>query len=280
MPGRKHLIDLLEIPAHQLPTDDRSPFQRAMAVFRRKHFSPFKAYIRRDLGLAVCLNPKVGSTAFRSILVEGLKRHDQAPLRGKLWPLNETRRYMTAPVRDYFHAFGQPEAYEFFCFVRNPYARVISAWNDKMVRGHREGYSRSMKGLVPVIKQWAAKEGLPGSEPEEVVPFPTFLSYVESKPEGQRNQHWDSQVLVLGADLITFKGVYDIGTEFAEGMCEVLSRIGIDRDWVAEKVARPQNASGAIREPVLDEALAERVYQIYKRDFDHFGFDPESWRGK
>ena len=270
----------MDVPAHSSPTKGQAPFTRAMAVFRRKHFSPFKAYIRRDLGLAVCLNPKVGSTAFRSILVEGLKRHNHPPMRGKLWPLNETRRYTTAPVRDYFHAFGQPEEYEFHCFVRNPYSRVISAWNDKMVRGHREGYSRSMKGLVPVIKKWAAEAGLPGSEPDAVVPFPTFLSYVESKPEGRRNQHWDSQVLVLSADLVPFKGVYDIGNEFAHGMCEILSRIGIDRDWVKEKVSRPQNASGAIREPVLDEALAERVYRIYRRDFEHFGFDPESWRGK
>ena len=270
----------MEIPGQSEACGDLSPFRRAMRVFRRKHFSPFKAYIRRDLGLVVCLNPKVGSTAFRSMFVEGLKRHQQPPMRGKLWPLNETRRFMTAPVSDYFHAFGQPEAYAFHCFVRNPYARVISAWNDKMVRGHREGYSRSMKGLVPVIKKWAGEAGLPGSEPEEVVPFPTFLSYVESKPEGQRNQHWDSQVLVLSADLVPFTGVYDIGSEFAEGMCAILSKIGIDRGWVAEKVARPQNASGAIREPVLDEALAERVFHIYKRDFDHFGFDPDSWKGK
>ena len=251
-----------------------------MGVFRRQHFSPFKAYIRHDLKLVVCLNPKVGSTAFRSILVEGLKRHDLPPLRGRFWPLNETRRYMTASVSSYFHAFGHPGEYEFYCFVRNPYSRVISAWNDKMVRGHREGYSRSMKGLVPTIKAFAMEAGLPGANPDEVVPFPTFLSYVESKPEGQRNQHWDSQVLVLAADLIPYKGVYDISSEFTEGMCEILSRFGIDRDWVAQKVAKPANASGRIEDPVLDSELAKRVYDLYKRDFDHFGFDPESWKGK
>jgi hypothetical protein len=49
---------------------------------------------------------------------------------------------------------------------------------------------------------------------------------------------------------------------------------------VEEKVARPRNASGRIREPVLDEVLARRVYELYQRDFDHFGFDPESWHGK
>jgi hypothetical protein len=265
----------LDNPSTSPDSQAQTPFKRALSVFRRKHFSPFKAYIRRDHNLVVCLNPKVGSTAFRSILVEGLKRHNLPPLRGRAW-----RRYMTAPLRDYFHAFGQPEAYEFHCFVRNPYARVISAWNDKMVRGHREGYSRSMKGLVPTIKAFAGEAGLPGSEPDEVVPFPTFLSFVESKPEGQRNQHWDSQVLVLAADLIPFKGIYDIGEDFAGGMCDVLSRVGIDREWVAQKVARPQNASGRITEPVLDEALAQRVYDLYRRDFDHFGFDPESWQGK
>jgi hypothetical protein len=257
-----------------------NPFKRAMTVFKRPHFSPFKAYVRRDLKLVVCLNPKVGSTAFRSVLVDGMKRHHLDPMRGGLWPLNETRRYMTASIGDYFHAFGNPEEYEFVCFVRNPYARVISAWNDKMVRGHREGYSRSMKGLVPKVKQFAEASGLAGSEPDEVVPFDTFLHFVESKPEGQRNQHWDSQVLVLAADLVPFKGVYDISTEFTTGMCDVLSRLGIDSEWVAEKVAKPANASGKIKEPVLTEELASRVYQIYKRDFDHFGFDPESWKGK
>ncbi len=250
-----------------------------MSVVTRPHFSPYKVYVRRDHGLAVCLNPKVGTTTFRKILVEGLRNAGAKPFMAPVWPLNATRRYMTAPFRDYWDAFSHPERYRFFCFVRNPYARLLSAWSDKMVKGHSsEQYPRSMRPLVPKIRKFAARNDLPGSDPREVIPFPTFLSFVESKPEGKRNQHWDTQCSVLHTDLIEYHRVFKMETNFVSGMAEVLSELGLPADWVVEKLRKPENASGQVRERVYDEELAARVERLYEVDFDRFGYDRGSWQ--
>ncbi len=237
-------------------------------------------YIRRDLGFVVCLNPKVGSTAFRKTLVEGLKRIGAQPQLGKCWPVSEKRRYMTAPPGDYFHAFNHPGDYEFHCFVRNPYKRVISAWNDKLVKGfHADQYPRSMRKLVPEIRKWAGRNNLPGTDEHSPIPFGSFLSYVESQVEGKRNQHWDTQRSVLLAAKINYTHIHQMEVGFSEAIAGVLEKVGIEKQWVIAKLARPTNASGAITQAVLDQALADRVYELYKDDFNFFGYDRESWQG-
>ncbi|WP_221031734.1 sulfotransferase family 2 domain-containing protein [Actomonas aquatica] len=257
-----------------------STASRAWTIFRQPHFSPYKCYLRRDLGLGVLLNPKVGSTAFRKVLVEGLTNAGARPQLGPWWPVSRTRRYTTAPLPDYFHAFNHQDAYDFRCFVRNPYARVLSAWNDKLVKGFNSpDYPRSMRKLVPQLRRFAAERDLPGAADDAPFPFPSFLSYIESQAEGTRNQHWDTQRSVLLADHVRYRHTFHMETEFVSGMADTLALVGIPADWTAQKLARPTNASGKIKEPVYTDELAERVYQLYAVDFERFGYDRDSWQG-
>jgi len=251
----------------------------AWTVFRRPHFSPYKCYIRRDLKLAVLLNPKVGSSAFRAILVEGLRDRGSPPLLGPLWPVSSKRRYTTAPPLDYFHAFNHRSDYDFRCFVRNPYSRVLSAWNDKLVKGfHAPQYPRSMIKFVPKLRRFAAGRGIPGATDDAPFPFDSFITFIESQAEGQRNQHWDTQQAVLLADHITYRHIYPMETHFITGMTATLALAGLPAAWVREQLARPTNASGKITTPVYTPALAERVYQLYACDFERFGYDRDSWQ--
>ncbi|MCF3648495.1 sulfotransferase family 2 domain-containing protein [Synoicihabitans lomoniglobus] len=263
-------------PSGSVPTSTGS----AWAVFRQPHFSPYKCYLRRDLGLGVLLNPKVGSTAFRRVLVEGLTNAGASPQLGRLWPVSRTRRYTTAPIPDYFHAFSHQADYDFRCFVRNPYARVLSAWNDKLVKGFNSpSYPRSMRKLVPQLRRFAADQGLPGADDNAPFPFASFLSYIESQPEGRRNQHWDTQRSVLLADHVAYRHVYHMETAFVSGMADTLALVGIPPDWTTAQLARPTNASGKIATPVYTDALAERVHALYAVDFERFGFERDSWQG-
>lgn len=249
-------------------------------IIRRPHFSPYKVYLRRDLQLVVCLNPKVGSTSFRNTLVDGLQTNGETPMLGPLWPISKTRRYTTAPLADFCHAFKHPDEYEWHCFVRNPYSRVLSAWNDKLVKGfHSEHYPRSMRKLVPQIRNFADEHGLEGATEDAPLPFSTFLSYIESQEEGQRNQHWDTQCSVLNVDPIQYTHIHRMEDGFAEATADLLERVGIDRSWSLQQLGTPSNASGKIAHPVYDDKLAYRVYKLFSRDFEVFGYDPDSWMG-
>jgi hypothetical protein len=249
-------------------------------MFRRPHFSPYKCYIRRDLKLAVLLNPKVGSTAFRTILVEGLQNLKIKPQLGSLWPMSSKRRYLTAPPADYFHAFNHPAEYDFRCFVRNPYSRVLSAWNDKLVKGfYAPRYPRSMIKFVPKLRRFAAERGIPGASDEAPFPFDSFITYIESQKEGKRNQHWDTQRSVLLSDHVRYRHTYQMETDFIAGMVDTLATAGLDPTWLRAKLSRPTNASGAIENTVYTPELAARVYRIYSCDFEQFGYAQDSWQG-
>lgn len=254
-------------------------FKPLMSLSRQPHFSLYKVYVRRASSQVVFLNPKVGSTAFREVLVAAMKQFGIAPMRGRYWPINTARRYLTAPLRDYVHALAHPEQYQFHCFVRNPYARVLSAWNDKLVKGfHAQRYPRSMRKLVPQLRAFALHNGLPGADDTAPLPFATFLSYIESQAEGERNQHWDTQTSVLCAEQVCFTHIHPMETDFTAGMSEILQPLGVPEQWVAEQLARPANASGKMTERVLDQALADRLYAVYRKDFERFGYARDSWQ--
>jgi hypothetical protein len=252
----------------------------ALPIVSRPHFSPFKLYIRRDLELAVFLNPKVGTTTFRQILVEGLQAAGAAPGLSRLWPLRDSRRYLSAPPADYLDLLLHPQRYQFHCFVRNPYARLLSAWKNKFVLDENGASAiRSMRSELPVVRHFAERRELAGADAGSPVPFATFVAYVESLREGRRNQHWDTQRSVLATDLINYDHVYQMETEFADGMTQILTRVGLSEAWVAERLQKPRNASRKLHEPAYDADLASRVYQIYREDFEQFGYDRSSWQG-
>ncbi len=258
----------------------RQPLLGAIGIVFRQHFSPLKTYIRRDLGLAVVLNPKVGSTTFRQILFRSLRHLKHEPLLGRYWPLKMTRRYFVAPPGDFLHALLSPHRYRFYCFVRNPYSRILSAWKDKLGFCHEtQNYPRSMGKVVPAIRRFAGSMNLQGAAPGSPIPFATFLAYVESQPEGIRNHHWDTQRSVLFADRIDYHRVFRMESDFAAGMTEILTQLGVSSDWVAEQIKQPRNASRQLTEPAFDARLAEQVHRIFAADFDQFGYAEDSWQG-
>lgn len=251
-----------------------------MSLLFRRHFSPFKTYIRRDLGLAVLLNPKVGSTAFRKILVEGLKQAGERPVLGRFWPLKLERRYLTAPLSHYFDALLHPNRYQFYCFVRNPYARLLSSWKDKVAFGHADNsFPKGVKYLIPELRRFAMQHALPGSEPASEIPFATFIAFVRSQPEGTRNHHWDTQRSVLFTDTIRYERIFRMETEFASGMTEILTRLGLPKDWIVEKLKAPHNPSRKLPQPAYTKQLAAEVQAIYSSDFQQFNYDLDSWQG-
>lgn len=251
-----------------------------LSLMRQPHFSFYKVFVQRQAAQVVFLNPKVGSTAFREVVVAAMQKQHIAPPRGRFWPINTTRRYMTAPLRDYTHAFAEAQHYQFHCFVRNPYKRVLSAWNDKLVKGfYAPQYPYSMRKLVPQLREFAHRNHLPGSDDSAPLPFATFLSYIESQTEGQRNQHWDTQTSVLCAERVQFTHIHRIETDFVKGVSQILQPYAITEQWVQQQLSRPANASGKLADGLLDHTLADRIYAVYQRDFERFAYARDSWQG-
>jgi chondroitin 4-sulfotransferase 13 len=253
-----------------------------IAVLTERHFSPFKTYVDRAQRTVVVLNPKVGTKTFRQALVDGLRevRGQADPSAGRYRLFRNARRFPFAPLSDYIHALRCPAEYEFFCFVRNPYARLRSAWQNKFAYGHTEGYSRSIRRReLPRLRRFARGASLPGARDGEAIPFTTFLAYVESQPSGARDHHWDDQHKVLLMHRLRYAACFHMEGEFTLGLERILTRIGLAGQSLQRILATQRNVSPRNEAPVYDAQLAERVYRLYREDFTRFAYAADSWHG-
>jgi hypothetical protein len=239
----------------------------------------FKTYLRRDLQMVVVLNPKVATTTFRQVLLDALQVTQARPQLSRIWPVDHRRRHLFAPPSDYFDLFLHPYRYSFSCFIRNPYSRLVSAWRDKC-RLDRNGMpvARSMSSEIPAIKRFAEVRNLAGAMPRSDIPFATLVEYIESQREGSRNHHWDSQRSVLSTDLIHYDNKYRIESDFVLGMSRILSKLGVTEEWISQRLATPLNKSDKPAGQVYTQDLADRVYRLYRGDFEQFGYDRNSWQ--
>ncbi|MET0281843.1 MAG: sulfotransferase family 2 domain-containing protein [Steroidobacteraceae bacterium] len=251
-------------------------------VLRQRHFSPFKTYVNRARRTVVVLNPKVGTKSFRQALTAGMRElHGVTdPSEGRYRLFKKAREFQFAPLRDYAHAFRFPAEYEFFCFVRNPYARLRSAWQNKFAYGHEQGYSRSIRRReLPRLRRFARRAGLPGAEHGSAIAFTTFLAYVESQPSGSRDHHWDDQHQVLLMQELRYTQWFRMEGEFTAGMRRIFGRLDLTGDIAERILTTRRNVSPSEEAPVYTAELAARVHRLYARDFELFGYAADSWRG-
>jgi hypothetical protein len=164
--------------------------------------------------------------------------------------------------------------------VRNPYARLRSAWQNKFAYGHEQGYSRSIRRReLPRLIRFARAAGLPGGTAGQGIPFATFLSYVESQAAGQRDHHWDDQHRVLLMQRLRYERCFRMEGEFRTGMQAIFDRLGLTGPAVDRVLDTEKNVSPRQQGAVYDLELAARVYRLYQKDFELFAYPQESWKG-
>ena len=252
-----------------------------------RHFSPVKLFIDRTRHVGLMLNPKVLTTFTRSMLADGYCEHHGLtdPSDNRHPHFSVPRRFPVASVRDYVDFFKHPESYDVFAFVRNPYARLVSAWRSKFedVCGNGQivedsTYPRSVrKRHLKPLRQFALSKGWEGSEPGSPVPFATFLHYVAERPEGSRDHHWDYQSAVLMCDRLAYHRIYRIEDELEAGFLDFGDRIGFPADWVRERLGQPQNRSSK-GEKVYTVELSELARELCQADLARFGYEENSWQ--
>jgi hypothetical protein len=147
------------------------------------------------------------------------------------------RRWPQGPQRHYT-AFG---------FVRNPFTRLVSCWQDKVV-GEGRGTSRPT--------------GVEGGTFEE------FVTALETTDLLVTNRHVKPQTATLPLDRLAYVGRFERLQSDWEQVCELLG--------IGEVALPRQNVSATPPEPVrIDRALAERIVRLYALDFQVFGYDSE-----
>jgi hypothetical protein len=145
--------------------------------------------------------------------------------------------------------------------VRNPYTRVLSAWNKIMLcePGAEEQYL-------------AIKGGLPGFTKKDLITLAEFVDYLTTQDLRTCNAHWSLQTSHLFMDALNFNFVGKI-ERMADVMQQLSQRLGQPDVLAAER----RNESHASPVANYDLELAKRVHDLYVVDFERLGYSADSW---
>lgn len=159
-----------------------------------------------------------------------------------------------SPQRDVEKAIGEEhlEVYTFIAFSRNPFARILSAFNFTLASDakHRPDCQRHQDMLKM-----------------------TFEDYLDSKyvQDGRMYQVRPQSWWLNGAraDTLIYK-VEDIDT----ALPDLISRFH-GRDRVIDKVKKANASGGGQDWQTISEGARKRIHEIYAEDFDRFGYSSE-----
>lgn len=156
-----------------------------------------------------------------------------------------------------------------FCFVRNPYYRALSAYNDKIFFPFQTNeYTR----MHYKILEWAGTKGLNGNH--HFVTFEAFIKYICQQSYFEMDRHWMPQHIALWHPLIEydFVGRYE---DFTNDFKHVLETIGAS-DSLINMIDLKENEGTEVASAFTEET-ANIFYTKFINDFTLYGYDEYSW---
>ncbi len=92
-----------------------------------------------------------------------------------------------------------------------------------------------------------------------------------------RDWHWRPQCDLLHPEEIAYD-VIGRFENFADDFRRIFGSLGAPPEVLAMADIRYNATSDTALRDFYDADLAERVYAVYERDFEAFGYDRDSWR--
>ncbi len=154
---------------------------------------------------------------------------------------------------------NNPSCFFKFSFTRNPVARIVSCYNDKIVK--------QSASFVPALKKSAGYEDTTSTDLE----FLEVLKIIQTQSVVEMDQHWRPQHYNLMSELVDYDFVGKLET-FDEDFKHVLTQNNCPE---IATVSKNKSSKKVTRLTVSDVKQNELniINEIYKRDFELFGYD-------
>lgn len=213
--------------------------------------------------------PKVGCSTIKRTLhaFEGFAPAERLALEHTAAP---DHRLTSLSPKQLANAIESPDWLR-FTFVRNPYARLLSAWKSKILAPDDTQYAPLRAEIRAAFNYPTADEDSP------VVAFGDFVRFITTPGTRMaQDGHFERQFHVGGHNVIRYDVVGRF-ENFAEDFATVLTRLGAGDDVLAlaHEVTNPTSALPA--SAAYDSELAAIAFAHYRVDFVAFGYDRDSW---
>ncbi len=164
-----------------------------------------------------------------------------------------------------------------FTFVRNPYARLASAWVDKFKDKPLVPGAAFSRGTPEIDTYLALLPELKGSLPsgkEVSLGFRDFVTYAIESKDLKLDNHIRSQASIVEDSEVTLDFVGRV-ERFSEDFEKIIDQVG-GLDFIRPKVSkRVHSKKGGEKVDLFDSETKQAVYQAYRADFDRFDFSKE-----
>ncbi len=157
-----------------------------------------------------------------------------------------------------------------FAFVRNPYARLFSAYKSQVL-----DLTSPYVGFREAIRQAAGYPTANGATPGRVG-FADFVRYIAGQADGERDGHWKSQTGSLHRDRIAYDCIGRV-ENFAQDFTQILQRFAAPPELIGSLDERVNTTAVLPLAAAYSKQLADTVYAIYRDDFESFGYAMDSW---
>jgi hypothetical protein len=203
-----------------------------------------------------CATPKVACSTILQTL-QRFQLQDRAFLHDPSWEIhNRAYSPLISPLQvPSFKALAaRPDIFK-FCFVRNPYDRLVSCYLDKVKSG---GLTDYYLGLL--------------NRTGGAVEFEEFIEVITAQPTEQMEAHSGVQYLQTLQGHID----YDFIGRFEElqlGLEHVAARIGMNLALYQARVDPHRTGEKPFRD-YLSAKVVQKITDCYALDFDRFGYSP------
>lgn len=152
-----------------------------------------------------------------------------------------------------------------FTFVRNPYRRIVSAYQDKILGGGDKGKPNAFLRKI----NWRS---------HKPPTFAEFVAIICKQQHDAMDWHWMPQTRLIMNRLISYNFIGRVES-FSKDMQFVLEHMQIPQAQIKTLLLAPKNVnvSKEIDAPIITTDLAEYIYRCYQDDFDYFGYDRNSY---
>ena len=159
-----------------------------------------------------------------------------------------------------------------FCFIRNPYSRLLSAYSSKIGNTQNKEYHWVQKD-VKIKFNYPVHNG----RRREIVSFRDFVKYLERAPTKVLvDGHFNSQTNILMPHLLKYDFIGRV-ENFNKDFNEVLKHLNATHETcnIASQITNPSSKISLAA--VYDKELADRVFKLYESDFKKLGYERDSW---
>ena len=234
------------------PPNDTSPLDLSLKMFHRIFVFP-------KYKLLYCSIPKVSCTTWKGLFLylHGRIKHQQGSISPKETHIMADQVFKKLSQMRPEAARKALEEYTSFVFVRNPYTRLLSAYNNKFV-------NEPLTDMYPgMIRNWSLKNRLGFIPPlggESNVSFDEFMRYYIRRTV-DKDRHWEDMYKLCHPCHVNYSFIGFFETLAADS--DILNHVGVPPDirLVSDVAWKQTNSSNLDTLNATYSQLSDKIFR-------------------